>query len=272
MRILYLLHQFMPEFSGGTERVTLNLARAAQAEGHHVEVFTTSQHPGADWRPGPDGLRYAVVEGTPVYALPAQPPQPLEELGFRRRDAERAAFRTFLDGRGAFDLAHVTHAMRLVDIVEELQARRIRYLMTLTDFFPICHRVNLIRLNGDLCEGPRGGRNCQVHCWTPEIGESGYGARIERLGAVLRNASVLVAVSDYVAELYRAEHPDLDIRVVGNGVDLLRFPRPRARGGEGPLTFGYLGTVSEAKGATMLVEAFAKAAPADARLRVIGPC
>ena len=30
MRILYLVHQFFPEFGSGTERVTLNLARMAQ--------------------------------------------------------------------------------------------------------------------------------------------------------------------------------------------------------------------------------------------------
>ena len=39
MRILIVLHQFFPEFSGGTERVALNLARTAQRAGHHVRVL-----------------------------------------------------------------------------------------------------------------------------------------------------------------------------------------------------------------------------------------
>ena len=39
MRILLIVHQFFPEFGGGTERVALQLARMAQRAGHHVHVL-----------------------------------------------------------------------------------------------------------------------------------------------------------------------------------------------------------------------------------------
>ncbi|MET0294002.1 MAG: glycosyltransferase, partial [Phenylobacterium sp.] len=242
MRILFLAHQFMPEFSAGTERVTLNLARAAQAEGHHVEVFTTSQMTGGDWKRQPNGLRSTLVEGVPVFAVPPEPASPLEDLGFRPRPQVRRLMESFLDSRPKFHLAHVMHAMRLADAVGALRARRLRYVVTLTDFFTICHRINLIRLDGGACEGPRGGRNCQAFCWANEIAEPEYAARTERLRTLLAGAALRVAVSDFVAERFRAEHPDLGFRVVPNGVDLLRFPRPRRRAGAGPVTFGYLGT------------------------------
>jgi glycosyltransferase involved in cell wall biosynthesis len=271
MRILYLVHQFLPEFSGGTERVTLNLAHAAQAEGHHVEVLTTSHRPGAPWREE-GGLRTCSVEGVPVHAVPRKDGRPLEELGFRPIQGMREAFERFLDARRRFDVVHVMHSMRLNDAVQLLRDRRLGYVVTLTDFHFICHRINLIRLDGSLCEGPAGGRNCQLHCWSPEIGEREFAGRVERLGGLLAGASAVVAVSDYVAERFRAEHPDLPIRVVGNGVDLLSFPRPRPRSLEGRLTFGYLGTVSEAKGAGLLARAFVQAGRADARLRIVGPC
>lgn len=271
MRILYLVHQFAPEFSGGTEKVTLNLAHAAQSEGHHVEVFTVSLRPGPPWREE-GGLRSCLVQGVPVHAVPHQEGRPLEDLGFRPVPGMRERFEQFLASRPRFDVVHVMHALRLNDAVEVLRERRAGYVVTLTDFHMICHRINLIRLDGTLCGGPAGGRNCQLHCWSPEIGEREFAGRVERLGGLLRGASAVVAVSPYVAERFAAEHPQLPLRVVGNGVDLLSFPRPRPRPAEGPLTFGYLGTVSEAKGAGLIARAFAQAGRADARLRIVGPC
>lgn len=271
MRILYLVHQFLPEFSGGTEKVTLNLAHAAQSEGHHVEVFTTSHRPGAPWREE-GGLRSCLVQGVPVHAAPHREGAPLDDLGFRPVEGQRERFARFLASRPRFDAVHVMHALRLADAVELLAERGLGYVVTLTDFHLICHRINLIRLDGTLCEGPAGGRNCQLHCWSPEIGEREFAGRVERLGALLRAASAVVAVSPYVAERFAAEHPELTVRVVGNGVDLLSFPRPRPRAADRPLTFGYLGTVSEAKGADLIARAFVQAARPDARLRIVGPC
>jgi hypothetical protein len=45
MRILFILHQFYPEFSGGTERVALDLARSAQRAGHYVRVLASTINP-----------------------------------------------------------------------------------------------------------------------------------------------------------------------------------------------------------------------------------
>ena len=261
----------MPEFAGGTEQVTLNLARATQGDGHHAEIVTVSVNAGPEWRPGPDGVRSSTVEGVPVHVLGPAGQDPLPLLGFGSGGGQAAAFRRFLDGRPDFDVVHVMHAFRLVDAVQVLAARRIPYVATLTDFFAICHRFNLLRLDMEVCAGPRGGAACQVHCAAPEIPEGGYAARITRLGALLEAASAVVAVSEHVAGRVRAEHPGLKVLVIENGVDLQRFGPPPTRPKDRPLTFGYLGTVSEAKGAALLVAAFVRAAPAKARLRIVGP-
>ena len=64
MRILYVVHQFYPEFGSGTERVTLNLARMAQRAGHHVQVLgcllDRSQHRGVAVPGLADALTYMV--------------------------------------------------------------------------------------------------------------------------------------------------------------------------------------------------------------------
>ena len=40
MKVLLTVHQFFPEFSAGTEVLTLSVARVLKALGHEVRVFT----------------------------------------------------------------------------------------------------------------------------------------------------------------------------------------------------------------------------------------
>jgi glycosyltransferase involved in cell wall biosynthesis len=271
MRILFVVHQFMPDFSGGTERVTLNLARAAQADGNRVEVLTITAGDRPGWRADGHGLMTSSIEGVPVTAIRLAE-EPLVELGFRPNPGLAAGVQQFLASRPAFHLAHAMHSLRMTEAVEALAAQRIPYVVTVTDFFTLCYRVNLVRLNGELCAGPAGGKACQVHCPQSQLSGPDYGARTRRYGDLLRKASAVVAVSDFVAGRVRAEHPNLRVFTVSNGIDLLAFPRPQAPAAAGPLTLGYLGTVSEAKGALLLAEAFAAAKADGIRLRIVGPC
>jgi glycosyltransferase involved in cell wall biosynthesis len=265
MRILYLVHQFFPEFAGGTEHVTLNLAKAAQRDGHYAEVLTVTVGE------APKPAAYA-VDGVPVTVLGQAVGDALLQLGYGREQALKRRVERHLDSRPPFDAVHVMHAFRLVEAVEVLAERRIPYAVTLTDYFTLCHRINLVRVDGELCAGPEKGEACATFCAIPEAAPEAYGARYERLTGLLRQASAVVAVSDYVAERARDQVPGLKVLVVGNGVDLLSFGPPKPRPADRPLTFGYLGTVSEAKGAGVLAEAFARAALAGAVLRMVGPC
>lgn len=274
MRILYLVHQFMPDFAAGTERVTLNLARGAQSEGHAVEVLTVTHRVGeaggGGWRRDQDGFLTASVQGVPVTAVAGRE-QTLTDLGYFANPDLAEAVARFLKARPAFDVVHVMHALRMTEAVELIGRLRIPYVATITDFFSICHRVSLVRVSGALCDGPKGGEACRAFCAAGELEEGAYAARLARYRAILERASAVVAVSEYVARQVRTEHPDLGVGVIGNGVDLLRFaPRPRAPR-RGPLTVGYLGTVSAAKGALTLARGFAAAGAIDARLRIVGP-
>ncbi|MCR5877552.1 glycosyltransferase [Phenylobacterium sp. J367] len=265
MRILYVVHQFFPEFSGGTEQVTLNHAKAAQRDGAYAEVLTVTVGE------APKVPAYT-VDGVPVHVIGQAVGDALLQLGYGEEAALKRRVERYLDSRPPFDAVHVMHAFRLVEAVEVLAERRIPYAVTLTDFFSICHRINLIRVNGDLCAGPEGGAACAAFCTIPEAAPEAYAARYERLTGLLRQASAVVAVSEYVAGRIRDQVPGLKVLVVGNGVDLLRFGPPKKRPADRPLTFGYLGTVSEAKGAGVLAEGFARAAPEGAVLRIVGPC
>jgi glycosyltransferase involved in cell wall biosynthesis len=273
MKILYVIHQFMPEFFSGTEQVTMKLANAAQASGHQVDVLTCSLQPDAPWSVTDEaGVRFAIVDGVPVHALPIDPSANLAHLGFDGAAAHGALTDRFLDARPAYDLVHVTHAMRMIETVERIQQRRIPCVLTLTDFFLACYRINLVQLSGAPCRGPAMGAACSLYCAQGDSLDAAWlTARQLRLRLIVERAAEVVACSEFVADVFRREHPERDISVIPHGIDLLRFNYRSRRVRDGAPVFGYLGTLSEAKGVHILAEAFARASKGGARLEIVGP-
>jgi glycosyltransferase involved in cell wall biosynthesis len=269
MHILFVVHQFLPEFAAGTERATLGLAKSAQRDGHRVDILTCSLFPDATWSEDPaTGLRLTSVEGLRVYGLPWFEARPLEDFGFERHASPNLD--RLLD-RTSYDLVHVTHGMRMLGALDTIRERHIPYVITLTDFFLTCWRINLVRPSGSLCSGPAAGAACTRHCSTLELDEGRLLARRDRVTRILEAACAVIACSEFVADVFRAEYPDLPIRVIEHGIDLLKFDPPVPRPPGDTVTFGYVGNLSEAKGVHVLAEAFARAAPARARLRLVGP-
>ncbi len=270
MRIVFIIHQFMPEFSSGTERFTLNMAKMHQRNGHHVDVLTCSIGDASFWDGEWHGLRRAVVDGIRVYGVPRRLLGKFAEIAIDGDQGAKPIVSTFLE-RGNYDVAHVTHSMRMLPIIEHIRERSIPYVITLTDFFSICYRINLKRKDGAFCAGPEHGEACHRYCTTPVMTREVLANRRERFSSLLFAADCVVACSDFVATIFRREFPDLPIRTLDHGIDLLRFShKPRANKNES-IVFGFIGTLSEAKGVRVLTEAFVRAAPANARLELVGP-
>ena len=281
MRVLFVVHQFLPEFTSGTEQVTLALAKAVQRSGHRADVLTCSLDPGSDWADAtPERFRRTGVQGLEVTGIPlAMLPEGAHGfvraggLGEREAASRRVRLERAVDGflaRGRYDVVHVAHAMRMLDVIARVRTAGLPYVLTLTDFFLLCYRINLVRQNGTLCAGPEGGRACAIHCKQGGLDMLVLEQRQAAVAEVLRGAAVRVACSDFVAEAFRREHPDLPVRVIGHGIDLLRMGPPMARAG-GDVVFGYVGTMSQAKGVDMLMRAFCAAPKLDARLDLVGP-
>ena len=267
MRILFVVHQFLPEFASGTERVALNLAHAAQRAGHRADILTWSMDPDAGWTATREGLRETAVEGLRVTAIPNEltpDPHGFEVVG---SPLARQAVDGFLDSN-RYDAVHVLHGLRMADALARIEARGLPMVVTVTDFFGLCHRVNLRRVDGTACAGPDGARACVAHCSLGPTDESGFPRRYQAWRQMLQRARFRVACSPFVAEIFAREHPDLPLQVIPHGIDWRAAPTGRSHGAQ-PV-FGYVGTVSEEKGVGLLARAFA-ATDIAATLELVGP-
>lgn len=278
MRILFVLHQFFPEFSGGTERVTLNLARMAQHAGHHVEILActvdASKTGGMLTNIPVRGAVEAVYQGLAVTLIPKSVLPLTSDISMDADDGVVEDLVGWIQNR-RFDVAHVLHTMRMGSALLAIQRSEVPYVLSLTDFFLPCARINLISLRNQPCVGPDGGRRCAHDCPTAPWTNDAYLGRFAQAQSILKAAGARVAPSEYVAGRYRDIFEDVDVQVIPHGVDLLSMgivdseaTMPSASGYG--LRMVYVGSIIPQKGLDVLLRALALMPDAPIQLKVIG--
>lgn len=293
MKILVGVHQFLPDFTTGTEILAFQTARQLRGMGHQVTVFTG--WPTADRRmsgrfdeythQGLRVLRYYRLRGA--------------RLG--NRDALEQEYNDpvvydFLLGylrESTTEVVHFFHLHRLTGAaVDACQAAGVPAALTVTDFWSICPTVQLTLPDGRPCPGPTASAgNCVRHLaaltqprWlvgllngTPDWllnpalrildakvfqGLGGVGqvravrARAGYLGERLNRLTRVVVPTRLTEGVLRANGLDPErILYSPYGIDMNGLKRgARDRVGR-PLRFGFIGTLREHKGAHVLVQA-----------------
>ena len=280
MRIVFVLHQFYPEFSGGTERVVLNLARCAQRAGHYVHVLACTMRdpaPAGKSSGALAGAHHEVYQGVPVTLIPRSLLPASGDLGFDVAPAMVDQVRDWMRAE-RFELVHVFHTLRMASALLAAQQCDLPYVVTLTDFFVGCYRINAINAQGKPCSGPDEGRSCARDCLVPEWTEPALLQRHQLAKALLQGAIERVVPSEYVAEFFRAAFPELPLRVIPHGIDFLALMGNghsvvHAHEGlepEAPITLGYVGAIVAQKGLHILLQALQRVPSDRLRLRVVG--
>ncbi|MGE0106120.1 MAG: glycosyltransferase [Thiomonas sp.] len=276
MRILLVIHQFFPEFSGGTERVTLQLARMLQHAGHAVHVLTCRSAPALQgWAEAVEvGQTWSYVhDGVPVTAIARRRLPAGAEFGFDVDAAVAAELAAWLRAK-RFHIAHVMHTMRMATAVMAIQQAELPYVVTLTDFFLGCHQINLVNVRGEPCPGPDAARRCAKDCRVGVWTEPALKMRYSQAQALLAAAALRCVPSHFVQSRAEAIFPELDFRIVPHGLDLLAMlpsGTPRTPGERpGRLILAFAGTLIVQKGLHVLLDALALMPQADVELRVMG--
>jgi glycosyltransferase involved in cell wall biosynthesis len=269
MKIAYLVHQFYPEFYTPTEKLFFNLSRMMQKAGSRVKVITYSFYPESfyDQHRGEILCREFLYRGIPVLAIRhKQLPDDLNHTIGNKALAEIAGdlIRAELP-----DVVHVGHTMRVGALAQVLPSLRIPYVLTLTDFFLVCPKVNLVPSGPALCDGPEQGEACARLC--PELQSDFIDQRLESAREILVNAQMLAAASAFAAGAFTREFPGLDVKVVRHGLGfegLKRNQRTYASGDR--IVFCYAGSFDHHKGLNLLLEAFKAMQIPNASLRIYG--
>lgn len=304
MRVLQVVHGFPPWAMGGTEVYTHDLSRAL-ADRCGAEVFVLAReadpslpeyHVRSEER---DGIRLTIVNNTFAAVRSF-------EDSYRQPEIRRIGA-TLLDSIRP-DVVHVQHLTCLsTDLLVECARRRIPTVVTLNDFWFLCHRGQLLDQNYERCAGPSpsGCANCIGAAGAVGPGSYRVAAGLRRLGlrvpgssgrlaAVLRAVGgtepgmatsaarlrhmreVCAAVTEFLAPSRTVRDrfvefgiPESRIRQHEYGIDQARLSGLRRTTGD-RLRIGFLGSLMVSKGPHLLLEAFAQLPKGSASLHVFG--
>jgi glycosyltransferase involved in cell wall biosynthesis len=293
MRILFITHFFPPGRNAGTENYTLGLAKAFTKRGHEVQVLCAE-----DWESGDsywNGVSNEYYDGIPVHRI---------HLNWSKADNPNKVLydslpvEKWLDqflGEQKFDLVHVTSTMTLgIGVLRSVNRAGIALILTLMDFWFICPSVQLLRSDGNLCDGDTSAWEC-LSCllensnWyrsfkklpVPEAIQSKPLEWLSRVNMISKQRGLrgmLLNMAERKEELIAAlslpdrilAHSKIVQQLFGRNVsvrvDLLRNGQSLPWQGQFPpkassslLRFGYIGQIEKIKGVHVLIEAFQKA-------------
>jgi glycosyltransferase involved in cell wall biosynthesis len=190
------------------------------------------------------------------------------------------------------DIVHVSSCDRLsASVITVAKQMGIPVVLTLTDFWFLCPRINLVRSDGELCNGQTTPWEC-LQCmlngtkfytaatkvlpasleqpaitWvskqssiTRQRGLRGLATdmadRKRYLQGLLRQADYVMIATEFGRRLFEAILPDKEIHVVPYGHDLNWLSGYSGKTPSSNLRIGYIGRLDESKGPQLLIEAF----------------
>lgn len=306
MRVLFLTHFFPPTHVGGTEHFTFGVARALHNDmGYAVNVLCAGRWQGSsryydgytddeidgiqvrrlllDWRKAPHPNRY--LYDNPFVAS-------LVEQWLPSWDP---------------DIVHVTSCYTLsASIIPVVVRAGVPLVLTLTDYWFICPKLNLLRSGGELCQDRATAQECLtclldharwfrwlkrfvpkqtldatvraiVHRPTLARQRGFRGLALDvwhRKGYLLetlRMADALMSPSQTVRQIFLDAGVERPIQMIPHGIDL---PWPTLPVNKMTtivdLHIGYIGQIAPHKGVHLLIQAFARIPAERARLHIYG--
>lgn len=276
MKILHIVHQYPPEYVGGTEQYTQNLARYQVGQGERVAVF----YPSAEV----NSLEVRLDEpGVRVYRAPA---------GTRSR--QRVFLDTFNQGvlSQAFaqtvaaeqpDVVHIQQLMGLpAGIISQLRAANIPYVLTLHDYwFPCANAQLLTNDQNSLCAGPdKWWLNCsrcalarakiQANWLAPALSPL-LAYRFRLLRPILQGAGRVIAPTPFIAQMYEQNgFGGENLVVIPHSIEIPETFPPRPENESGQINITFIGSLAWQKGVHILIEAFNQLPPTGFELNIYG--
>lgn len=269
MKILYLVHQFFPEYYTGTEKFVSKISSMMQKVGYGARVITYSYYQDSFFEKEAGDILYreSTYKGIPVTMLRHK--RIPENINIAMRDKRMKDFAEHVISTEEPDIVHVGHPMRVNEFIFASQRLNIPYIVTLTDFWLICPKVNLVNSRGSLCAGPGGGKECVTSC--PELPHEFMVERAGLARSLLFGAKKVVSPSKFLGGIFKNELGSLDIAVVNHGISYSKIKRNNKNyTNEDTLVFCYAGSLNYHKGIHVLIDAFKMITSSNVVLKIFG--
>ena len=151
MKIIYVLHRFLPRFFSGTEIYTYSLAKEMERRGHEVQIFCA-----AEVKKGPDckiTSQDDEYDGLKVHRINFNRDKTPNIIQFSYNNPLVADhFKSFLSSAQP-DFVHITSFLNLsAAIIDPIKKFSIPAIFTATDYWCFCPKGNLLACDGSLCK------------------------------------------------------------------------------------------------------------------------
>ncbi|GMQ78451.1 MAG: glycosyltransferase family 4 protein [Anaerolineae bacterium] len=276
MRILHLVHQYPPEFIGGTERYTMELAEQQALAGHAVAVFAPTTSLPTKERPV---LANGIIEYRPLIG------QRTAHSVFAATFSSRSLLESFVGAVREFKpaLVHIEHLIGLpLKIIDQIVDADIPFIVTLHDYWFICANAQLLtNYDQTICSGPDRYLNCArcalVRSGVPSLQPLSppvaplMAWRNKVIEKALIKARRLIAPTRFVKAKY-LEFFDLaeKVVVIPHGIRMPELPLIEHKYQANRLNISYVGGLSWQKGVHVLIEAVNMMPEEDVWLGIYG--
>ena len=261
MRVLHLVHQYLPDKLGGTELYTNWLAEALERRGHEVSIFYRRQLQD-------EGLSHRTERNIQIWSAWSGEQGPTQRFLATISDKEMVANFEQVLNHSQPDLVHVQHLMgHPAALIKRISERNIPFVITLHDFWWVCANAQLLtNYSQEVCGGPKMYLNC-ARCGLARAGYSQFWPilpfvmiplswRNWSLRKILDQANALITSTKFVRDWYKAIGvPSAKLVTLTPGVDTPAPVDQTPRLPAAPIRFGYIGGISVGKGIHLLLEA-----------------
>jgi len=298
MRILQVVHYFLPNHTGGTEKY-LDMLSKELSDAHDVYIlFPIYKGKKSSFSISKRGALNIIKFNLPLSE------RIKHSLFFETSYWNANVEEKFLEVLNIVspDIVHFHHLiLSSASLIRVTKNINIPALITLHDYWFICPNLILLKANDSICNGPNGeGKNC-FHCWNEKKAEMishflveyyipekmakkslefilkiinrpmKFKKRIEYMRTLLLNTNYIIAPSKFTKELF-IKHgiPKDRILYSSHGYDLDLFNGFRKNKKRKKIILGYFGGIEKHKGIEVLIKAFNKIEDKNIELRIFG--
>ncbi len=278
LKVLQVSHQFLPDHVGGIEIYVRNLAR----ELHHLGIDILLLNGDGKVLHNPSGSPDC-IDGLRSIHMHDRGGSKVKRFSFFKTFKNSEVLKLFEQAVREYrpDAIHFHHTMYLSgELIFAAKRLGIPVVITIHDFWFLCHKLHLVDWRETQCGGPSAGIKCAFCFFFANQGLLGWFNAV--LGGiplvyrtryhlnVLRSADFLVTPAAFVRQILKQYlGGGKKIRHIPYGIstsDIFSSPSIRSDN----IRFGYLGTIKRHKGIHVLIEAFNELVHEKASLDIYG--